>query len=268
MFRPKTTDSRGPLNKDHDAGGRGSCRAGIATIKPATPRFALGRPRLLPSRNRTTISCCGSAGASHSPFSPGRCGSRPDRVVAATNIRCIVGRIASLRCVRLQQAAAVSGRGSSADRRLADGDFGSKSRLGGSRRKRIDEAAPAGKAFRGTIRDAPAGDRRHQGRRLEIGEQADHPRGKSPTPAEVGRLLDVSGAGLDKPDLIGHRRRHSLAVSRRAGRPLILVVCHSLNLGCHWLCQCSSLLTDQGKNSKITGRASGTQSQNQALTRR
>jgi hypothetical protein len=26
--------------------------------------------------------------------------------------------------------------------------------------------------------------------------------------------------------------------------------CHSLNFGCHWLCQCSSLLTDQGKNSK------------------
>ncbi len=46
-----------------------------------------------------------------------------------------------------------------------------------------------------------------------------------------------------------------------------LVVCRSLNLGCHWLCQCSSLLTYQGKNSKITGRASGTQFQNQALTR-
>ncbi len=25
---------------------------------------------------------------------------------------------------------------------------------------------------------------------------------------------------------------------------------HALNLGCHWLCQCSSLLPDQGKNSK------------------
>ncbi len=26
-----------------------------------------------------------------------------------------------------------------------------------------------------------------------------------------------------------------------------LVQCHGLNLGCHWLCQCSSLYTDQGK---------------------
>ncbi len=45
----------------------------------------------------------------------------------------------------------------------------------------------------------------------------------------------------------------------------LLVHCHSLNLGCHWLCQCSSLLNDQGKNSKITGKASGTQFQNQTL---
>src|ERR1700691_4229848 len=34
------------------------------------------------------------------------------------------------------------------------------------------------------------------------------------------------------------------------GSRRIRVHCHSLNLGCHWLCQCSSLLTDQGKNSK------------------
>ncbi len=46
-----------------------------------------------------------------------------------------------------------------------------------------------------------------------------------------------------------------------------LVHCHSLSLGCHWLCQCSLLLNDQGKNSKITGKASGSQSQNQALTK-
>ncbi len=37
---------------------------------------------------------------------------------------------------------------------------------------------------------------------------------------------------------------------RSCAVPNKLVHCHRLNLGCHWLCQCSSLLNDQGKNSK------------------